>query len=395
MISFDFRNIHALPKAHGVLEDEFTGTADRIPSYLEKIEARDQGFYKVIDDEKMVIAIEKFVEKSADRFDDIVILGIGGSALGPYCLLEALGTSGPLIHVLDNVDPAFIADAEAQFNLEKTLFIVISKSGKTIETRAQFSYFEQKVKDADLNPEDHFVFVAGPDTDFNPEFIIPDNVGGRFSVLTSVGLLPAALMGVDIRALLKGAQTMRDSFLSEEFETNLPFQLAAIQYLLSEKGKTQHVMMPYCHRLQAFTEWWRQLLAESIGKEGKGLTPLRALGVTDQHSQNQLYNEGPSDKFLLVIKVEDLGIDLPTYLDDLTFTHLLHTEMEGTLQSFTKNNRPNITLKIDQLDAETLGALFMLFEGATAFLGEFYEINAFDQPGVELSKQITLKLLAS
>mgnify|MGYP003964488567 CR=1 FL=1 len=378
MISFDFRN-------SGV---DLEAVADRIPGYLEKIHARNQGFYSAID-EISVEEIEAFA--AAADYDDVVVLGIGGSALGAFCLDRVLGSNGPNLWVVDNVDPAFIASIEAKINLERTLFLVISKSGQTIETRAQYSYFKNCVEEAGLNAEDHFVFISGADTGLNPKFVIPENVGGRFSVLTPVGLVPAALMGLDIRALLKGAKTMRDSFLNKSFEENLPFQLAAVQFLAA---KPNVVMMPYCQRLSAFVEWWRQLLAESTGKEGKGLTPIEALGVTDQHSQNQLYNEGPNDKFLMMIKVEDLGIDLPTGMDELSFTQLLHTEMEGTVQSFTENGRPNMTIKIERLNEETLGALFMLFEAMTAFLGEFFEINAFDQPGVELSKQITLKLLS-
>ena len=376
MISFDFRNSQV----------DLESVADRISGYLEKIHTKKQGFYSVID--KRPIEIEKFAAEA--DYEDVVVLGIGGSALAAFCLEKTLGSNGPTLWVVDNVDPAFIASIEAKINLKKTLFLVISKSGKTIETRAQYSYFKNRIEEEGLSAEDHFVFVSGPDTGMESQFIIPDNVGGRFSALTPVGLLPAALMGLDTQAMLKGAQTMRDSFLSENFEENLPFQLAAVQFLAN---KPNVVMMPYCQRLEAFVEWWRQLLAESIGKENKGLTPIQALGVTDQHSQSQLYNEGPNDKFFIMIKVNNLGIDLPTHLEDLSFTELLHTEMEGTVQSFTKNGRPNMTINLELINEETLGALFMLFQGATAFLGEFYEINAFDQPGVELSKQITLKLL--
>lgn len=393
MISFDLRRLSEISAEHGLVLEELEQVKSRLPNYLEKILDKKQGFHSVIYDEKTVEEIENFAKSVADRYEDVVILGIGGSALGAFCLSEVLGSNGPIVYVLDNVDPAFIANVEAKINLEKTLFLVISKSGNTIETRAQYSYFKNRVEEAGLLPKNHFVFITGPDTDLNPQFIIPKNVGGRFSVLTPVGLVPAALMGLDIEKLLQGARTMRDAFLAENTEANLPFQLAAVQFLLGEKGKTNVVMIPYCQRLTAFTEWWRQLLAESIGKDGKGLTPIQALGVTDQHSQSQLYNDGPNDKQIIFIKISDPGIDLPTYLSDLTFAKLLHTEMEGTIQSLTKNNRPNLTINIDRLDEESLGALFMLFEGATAFLGEFYEINAFDQPGVEFSKQITRDLL--
>ena len=388
MISFDLRNLYSLADSHGLSEDDLQKMADRIPDYLKKIEERDQGFYKVIDEENTVTGIEKFVSENEGKFENVVILGIGGSALGARCLGETLGRQPtPGLYILDNVDPLLIAAVEAQIDPKKTLFLVISKSGKTIETQALYSYFKDK--------GGYFVLITDGDTGLEPDFEIPKNVGGRFSVLTAVGLLPAKLIGIDIHALLEGARAMRDSFLSADFEKNLPFQLATIQYLLAQKGKTINVMMPYSQRLMAFTDWWRQLLAESIGKDGLGLTPVRALGVTDQHSQLQLYNDGPNDKFFLFLEVENLGHELSTGLKDLTFNELLATEMQGTIGSLTQNERPNITLKIEHLDATTLGALFLLFEGATAFLGEFYGINAFDQPGVELSKKITKDLLSS
>jgi glucose-6-phosphate isomerase len=243
-------------------------------------------------------------------------------------------------------------------------------------------------------------------------FASPDAVGGRFSVLTSVGLLPAAFVGIDIRGLLSGAREMRDSFLSRSFAKNMPFQIAVVQYLLNKKNKHITVMMPYAQKLFRFADWYRQLLAESIGKaedrEGKtvhaGLTPVNALGVTDQHSQSQLYNEGPNDKLFLFIAAAHLVRRVPipnlnpkedsvSFLKHTSFNELIDIEREGTVRSYTKNKRPNMTLTIDKIDARHLGQLFMLFEGATAILGEFFNINAFNQPGVELAKNLTKQLL--
>lgn len=378
MISFDFHNLFSLPSEHGISEKELSDVSDRIPDYLKKIEARDQGFYKIID--------EDFKAKIDGEFDQVVILGIGGSALGARCLGEMLGrANGPGLYIIDNVDPILVATVASQLDPEKTLFLVISKSGETIETNALYSFFKEKGK--------HFLFISDGDVDPKPDFEIPKNVGGRFSVLTAAGLVPAQLLGVDVEALLNGARKMRDSFLCETFEENVPFQLAAVSYLLAEKGKNINVMMPYSQRLVAFTDWWRQLLAESTGKEGKGITPIPALGATDQHSQLQLYNDGPNDKFFLFFDIENPGFDLPTHLNEITFHQLISTEMQGTIQSLTENERPSLTIHVEHLNAETLGALFMLFEASTAFLGEFYGINAFDQPGVERSKKITRKLL--
>jgi glucose-6-phosphate isomerase len=217
---------------------------------------------------------------------------------------------------------------------------------------------------------------------------------------------------INIKELIKGCQDMRDQFLSTTIEKNLPFQIATIQSLLYEKGKTINVMMPYAQKLARFADWYRQLLAESIGKAKNtsgetvnvGITPINALGATDQHSQSQLYNEGPNDKVFMFLKVRQLGktIRIPNpypkdesvhFLKNTSFNELINVAQEGTAAAYTDNERPNITIEIDRIDAYHLGQLFMLFEGATAFLGEYFSINAFDQPGVELAKIKTKELL--
>ncbi|MBN1494999.1 glucose-6-phosphate isomerase [Candidatus Peregrinibacteria bacterium] len=387
----------------------------KIPYYLKKIHARKQGFYNVIDDEKTISAIQKFARSVRGRFDDIVLLGIGGSALGPITIYQSLKhlfanelpankRKHPRLHVLDNIDPGLIKDIEDIITYKRTLFIVASKSGKTPETISQYFYFRKKCDEKKLKSSNHFVFITekGRGLIFDigskeniPLFYIPENVGGRFSVLTPVGLVPAALTGVNIAGLILGAKKMRENFLSRSFEKNIPYKIAVSQFLLYKKGINITVLYPYSQRLIKFTEWYKQLLAESIGKANIGITPVNALGVTDQHSQNQLYNEGPNDKFFIFIKVKDLGetIKIPNYIKNLSFNKLFHTEQEGTIQALTHYKRPNIIINIDKVDEENLGALFMLFEASVAFLGELFKINAFNQPGVELSKKITQKLL--
>jgi len=404
----------------------------KIPYFLKKIHSRGQGFYHIIDDEKTVLAIQKYSRTVRGKYDDIVLLGIGGSALGATTIYQSLKhpfanelTSSkrkyPRLHVLDNIDPELISGIEDIINYKRTLFIVASKSGKTPETISQYFYFKRKCDEKKLNSTDHFVFITEQDKGLLekislkeniPVFFIPKNVGGRFSVLTPVGLLPAALTGINIQSLIFGAKKMRENFLSRSFEKNIPYKIAASQFLLYKKGINITVLYPYSQRLVKFTDWYKQLLAESIGKaknnKGKkvhvGITPVNALGVTDQHSQNQLYNEGPNDKFFIFIKVKNLGetIRIPNlyprdedtnYIKNLSFNKLFHTEQEGTIQALTHYKRPNIIINIDEVDEENLGALFMLFESSTAFLGELFEINAFNQPGVELSKKITKTLL--
>ncbi len=412
MLQLHTENLAKITMEHGLSQAEFEAEHGKLTHYLDQIHTRKQGFYNILDDQETIDHINKWATENRKKYDDCVVIGIGGSALGTICLEKSLGhlfqSTG--LHVIDNIDPAYIAELEETIDLKRTLFIIVSKSGRTPEIISQYHYFRSKIEAADLPHNDHFVFITDPETGVLQElaqelgtttFNIPQNVGGRFSVLTPVGLLPAALIGIDIQALIDGAKEIRAQFLSEDPQENSPFQLAAIQYLLNQKGKSINVMMPYSQKLKLFADWYKQLLAESIGKKlnnnnnevNVGITPTSALGVTDQHSQSQLYNEGPNDKLLIFIKVTHPGPELQipeqAFNKTLTFTQLLHIEQDATTNSLTKNDRPNITIEIPEVSERTLGQLFFLFEAATAFLGEFFNINAFDQPGVELSKVLT------
>lgn len=384
--------------------------AEHLPGFLESFYAREQGFHALPKVKAQVLAVKALAERLRGKFEAVAVLGIGGSALGITCVRDALkGVNwnvygDPKLFVLDNLD--LVPEFERMVDVDKTLFVVISKSGRTPETMALYYYFRNKVSSR------QFVFITDPEegelrkigeVDDIPMLDIPANVGGRFSVLTPVGLFPMALLGVDIESMLEGAEEMAKSFQSKEMKMNLPFQLATVQYLLEWKqGVNITVMMPYSSSLKTLGDWYAQLLAESIGKDGKGLTPVSALGVTDQHSQIQLYNEGPTDKLLMFIEVEVqdetrlpmIENEALSYLSEISLGKLMATEFEATVQAVTKYEKPNITLRVPRVDARCLGALFMLFEGSIAFLGEYYRINAFDQPGVELGKQLTKKLLS-
>ncbi len=389
---------------HGLSTTEIQSTDHKLPEFLQKIHARQQGFYEILDDKETLTKVENYANTHKNNFDHFIILGIGGSALGPLCIQQTFGHlfQPSKLQVLDNIDPTMIAEITDAITIEKTLFIVITKSGETPETLSQYHYFRALTDTKNLDPKNHFLFITDPkkgqlrqiaQTENIQTFEIPQNVGGRFSVLTPVGLLPAALLGLNIRALIQGAKTQREKFLSENPQENDAYKLATIQHLLNQKGKNINILMPYAQKLFRFADWYRQLLAESTGKENKGLTPINALGATDQHSQTQLYNEGPNDKLIIFLELEKFAQDIA--IDEkITFGKLLNIELEATRQAYTKNHRPNLTIKLDSISEENLGALFMLMQGATAFLGEFLSVNAFDQPGVELSKQITKELLA-
>lgn len=430
MLNIDFQNIFNVGK-EGISEAEFNASAKFLPAYLAKLKTRGQGFYDVVDDQRAVASIEKFAKSRRGEYSSIVVLGIGGSALGIICLYQSLkhlfqnelkALKWPKLYVLDNIDPTLIKEVLDVVDLKKTLFVVVTKSGGTPETLSQYFYFRNLTEKKKLDVKKSFVFVTDAkagllrkisNEEKIPAFDVPANVGGRFSVLTAVGLLPAALVGINIKELLRGAREMRNSFLNESFENNLSFRLSAAQYLLSKKGKSINALMPYAQKLIKFADWYRQLLAESIGKATNrdgatvnvGITPVSALGVTDQHSQSQLYNEGPNDKLIMFVAVNKLAKDLAIpnlfpadssvgFLNKATFNRLMDVERRGTADALTQNSRPNLTIGIDAVDEFYLGAMFMLFEGSVAFLGEWFDINAFDQPGVELSKQLTKKLLS-
>lgn len=406
MISLDFQNLHKVDKNHGLSLAEIKKDGAKIPQLLEKIKSRKQGFHEILDDRSSIKKIETFAKKIKGKYKFIVVLGIGGSALGTICLQQSLkhcfenevkNSKFPRLYVLDNIDPVLISEIEDVIDYKKTLFIVVTKSGTTPETLTQYFHFRNK-------GAKNFVFITDPEKGqlrqiANQEkittFEIPENVGGRFSVLTSAGLLPAALIGIDIQKLLAGAKEMRKKFFSKNFTENLPWQIATIQYLLNKKGKSINVIMPYSQKLIRFADWYRQLLAESIGKKfnnkGKeifaGITPINALGVTDQHSQLQLYNEGPNDKLIIFLEASYANKKLAIG----TFGKLMQAELKGTQEALTENQRPNITLHFPTIDAKNLGELLFLFQASTAFLGELFNINTYDQPGVELSKILTKK----
>lgn len=396
--------------------------------------AGELGFLALPTDDGLHRQSTDFAAAARGKFDDVVVLGIGGSALGPIALRTALlapawnSLSGderggqPRLHVLDNVDPRTISALLGRLSLDRALFVVTSKSGGTAETMSQYLIVRERLMQARVDVGAHVVFVTDPKKGALRQIAaeerivaldIPPAVGGRYSVLTPVGILPAALVGIDTGQLLAGARDIAERCAAgaDVLARNPAGVFAMLQYLADTKrGRHIHVLMPYADPLRDLADWFVQLWAESLGKHrttgdaGAGPTPLGALGATDQHSKVQLFMEGSPDKTVTFIAVADGGADLTipklhsnvtelAYLGGHTLGELLSIEQRATAGALARRGRPNMTMHIDRIDAWHLGALFMLLEIATIYAGELYGVNPLDQPGVELGKQFTYAML--
>jgi glucose-6-phosphate isomerase len=389
------------------------------------------GFADIVSDDSLRDQAINFAALVEGKYDDVIILGIGGSALGPIALRTALRPSAwnmlssgsrdgfPRLQVLDNVDPETISALLDRLDLSRTLFVVTSKSGGTAETMSQFLIVHQSIVDSSLEAADHFVFVTDPASGaLRPlaaklglaALDIPPSVGGRFSVLTPVGTLPAALIGIDVTALLAGASEMVRRCETTSLMENPAGIYGMLQWLADTKhGKVINVFMPYSDPLRDFAAWFVQLWAESLGKHtpdggSVGQTPLAALGATDQHSQVQLFMEGPKNKVVTFVAVQERGTDVSIphafedvkelgYLGGHSLGELIGIEQRATAGALAKRGRPNLTIHLDRVDAWHIGGLMMLLEMATAYAGQLYGIDAFNQPGVELGKQFAYALL--
>ena len=383
--------------------------------------------------EAVVKDILEYVNAIKDEIDAFVVLGIGGSALGPMAVQQALNHpyynelpreqrgGFPKLYVLDNVDPERLVYFFQTVDPTRCLYNVISKSGSTSETMSQFMIVQQMLEEKLGKEGAKKLIVCTTDessgnlitiakTEGYKHFIIPSAVGGRFSELTPVGLLPAAFCGIDIKGLLVGAAEM-DNICKEgeaDIYKNPAHMFALLHYIGMTQGKNITVVMPYADSLKFISDWFAQLWAESLGKqfdnEGKvvnvGQTPVKALGVTDQHSQVQLYAEGPYDKIIVFLGVDEYRetitipktyADMPSlgFLGGVTHNDLIKTEQAATEYALTKAGRMNMTLTLPKVTAQTLGQLLYFFEVATAYAGELLNIDAFDQPGVEEGKNAT------
>lgn len=365
------------------------------------------------------------------NYDNFVVLGIGGSALGPFAVFNALThlryndlapqKRSVKFFVEDNVDPERMAALLDVIDVEKTVFNVITKSGATSETMSQYliitDILKKKLGDkyreniiATTSAEKGNLIKIANQENFKT-FYIPDGVGGRFSELCPVGLLPAAVLGIDITGLLRGAAEMDKICSTGKMRKNPALFGAILQYIAMMKGKNVSVMMPYSDALRYMADWYCQLWGESLGKEkdlsgrivNYGQTPVKALGVTDQHSQVQLYAEGPFDKVITFIGVQQFRKDVVipagaeefpdvNFLCGHTLSELINTERRATEYALTKAKKMNQTIMLDEISANTIGQLMTYFEIQTAYMGALLNIDAFNQPGVEEGKNATYAL---
>ena len=351
-------------------------------------------------------------------FEAVVHIGIGGSALGSLMLNQALcgvmqGNLSPEYYIADNPDPQKLLEIYDKVKNKKTAIVCVSKSGQTAETMTQFLWLCSKFckggnyKDSVLviTDKEKGLLKAFADETGCRMLVVPDSVGGRYSVLSSVGLAGAYAVGIDTDKLLSGAKDMREKLLAERSMKNPAWLYAVLHRYHEENGKNMAVLMPYSSSLVCFAEWFAQLWGESLGKNGTGMTPVRVSGAIDQHSQLQLYTEGPDDKVITVISLKNnsekvfipkpqskalAGLD---FFENTELGDMLSLEAKATAASLMKSGRPVIWLELDRLDEFALGGLIFFFEYVTAFTGLLGRINPFDQPGVEQGKRYTYGLL--
>ena len=426
-MKIDFNNmLDTAVGEHGITMAEVEEAAKKVPAVHAAMNAKkDQMAWRALPYNQDRIA-KDITEKGQwinDHFENFVVLGIGGSALGSKALFTGTKQRGGCrFYVVDNVDPDGISALFDIIDPAETCFHVITKSGNTVETMSQFMVILGMLKNVigddfmtnivlTTDKETGILKKIADAYNMNP-YIVPDGVGGRFSVLCPVGLVSAAVLGLDLQMLFEGAKKADEQCTKADLYENPAYMYALLQTVAMKKGANISVMMPYADGLANMAEWYAQLWAESLGTEvdldGKvvhaGQTPVRALGVTDQHSQIQLYTEGPFDKVITFVGVEnfDTTITIPkppidmmdaSYLEGQTLNKLIASELKATEYAVTQAGKMNMMITLDYLEPVQLAEFFFFLEMATAAAGEFLGINAFDQPGVEAGKIATFALM--
>ena len=443
MIKLDYKRADAsiIGAEHGLnIAEEFENYKEQIANIISDLNKRKdkpaQGlqWMNLGYSEETAWYVKEYAALVENRFENILVLGIGGSALGGLAVTEALlkpywnflteeqRNNLPRIFFLDNIDPDSMSALLDMLDLKKTLVNVITKSGDTAETMAQYMILKDRLE-KELGDDYRKNIVATTDKKTGilrqiseqegyKTFVVPDDVGGRFSVFSAVGLLPFALVGIDIDEIISGIKDMDLALKNTDIYHNIAAQNALIHYLLDvKKGKNISVMMPYSSRLRYLSDWYAQLWAESLGKNKNlngedvqiGPTPVKALGATDQHSQIQLFNEGPNNKVIDFIRVEnfDTNLEIPKifeytgigYLGGKTMNALMDAEADSTKITLSDYSRPTVTISIDRINGYNLAQLLYMFEVQTAIAGALYNVDAFNQPSVEQGRNYTYGIM--
>ena len=371
--------------------------------------------------------IKKAAKKIKKESDVLLVIGIGGSYLGARAVIEALTSSfnnllptrqrkyPQILYVGNNLSPNYMNEL-IEYVANKDFSInVISKSGTTTEPAVAFRVFREILENKYGIDEARSRIYATTDKERGAlktlsdkegyeEFVVPDNVGGRYSVLTAVGLLPIAVAGIDITKLMEGAKIAQDRYNYPNLKYNECYQYAVARNILYKQDKNTEILVNYEPKMHYFTEWWKQLFGESEGKDNKGIFPAGVDNTTDLHSMGQYIQQGRRNLFETVVYVEepksditinpdDDNLDGLNYLAGKTLDFVNKKAMEGTIEAHVSGDVPNIAIKMNKLDEENLGELIYFFEKACAMSGSILGINPFDQPGVEEYKKNMFKLL--
>jgi len=424
---------------HGITSDQLKELADKTSPLIQQMnEQRKAGqipYRNLPFDSENLEHVKELAAEFKANCENLVVLGIGGSALGNIALQSALNPFmynlddknrlSPRLFVLDNIDPPQFASFLnwIEDRLEATVFNVISKSGRTAETASQFLTIRKMLLDK-LGPKalkKHLVATTDSEKGTLRNIAeqdrlrcleVPSGVGGRFSVLSHVGLFSAYMCGIDVDALLAGARDMDSRVIGKDFYSNPAATLAAVNYHFYNHGKRMSVMMPYSHALKDLADWYRQLWAESLGKEKDlkgtkvniGPTPVKALGTTDQHSQVQLYREGPNDKLFTFLQVNNFEQDPDigpapksapelSYLSGKNMSSLFNSEKKATEYALLLGSRPCLNIIFERVEPYSVGQFIYLYQVTTSLIAGLFGINAYDQPAVELGKEATFALM--
>jgi len=382
---------------------------------------KELGFLTLPSKIKQAKEILQFANQNKKKFKNFILIGIGGSALGNRAIFESLQhpyynflpkeerNYSPRFFILDNVDPSLIDKFLDIVSIKRSIINIISKSGSTTETIANFFIILKKLvnKVGDPYYKSHLIITTDPKKGFLREivkkdtlasFSIPENVGGRFSVLSPSGLLSTAFLGIDILSILKGANNMKKLCEKESLE-NPALIFALINYLFMKKKRNILTLFSYSQKMNSFVDWFNQLWAESLGKNGLGTTPVKAIGTIDQHSQLQLYMEGPDDKLITFLSIDNLpeGMEIPPfgfdYLNNKKLFELFKAEEKATRTALKEKGKPSLTIHIPEINPYHIGEFIFMMEYSTAIMGELLNINAFNQPGVERGKVLTKALM--